>query len=449
MELDLLEIIKQAGITGCGGAGFPTHVKMNCQVEYLIINGAECEPLLRTDRWLMRHKAKELVKAVEAIGTMVCASHLNIALKENYKDEISCLQQAIKEENSRVSLHLLPNFYPAGDEQAIVLEVTDRTVPPAGIPLDVGAVVSNVATVYAIYEAMQGMMFTHKYLTVTGEVKEPVIVHTPIGTSFEECIRAAGGSLLSDYYVISGGPLMGKVYSKEEALKQAVTKTTSGIVVIPADVPLVTLRNTPMNTILRRAKSVCIQCSRCTDLCPRYLSGHPLKPHKIMRKLAYAESVDEILNDFDVRQAQICSECGVCETFACPMGLFPRQVNAYVKQALAKEKIRYERCEDTYSQREARAYRKVSSKRIATRLGVDKYYDYQIDRLVELSPDTVEIPLKQHIGAPSSAAVKVNDTVQAGTLVGKAAENALGANIYCGISGVVTKADTSVTVKKA
>lgn len=447
--MNLLETIKSAGIVGCGGAGFPTHVKMNCQVEYLIINGAECEPLLRTDRWLMRHKAEELIQAVEAVGEMVKASHLNIALKETYHDEIACLQQVIDRKNSRVSLHLLPNFYPAGDEQAIVLEVTGRTVPPAGIPLDVGAVVSNVATLYAIYEAMNGIPFTHKYLTVTGEVKEPVIVHTPVGTSFRECIEAAGGSLLRDYCVIAGGPLMGKVFTKEEADEQAVTKTTSGIVVIPTDVPLVTLRNTPLHVIMRRAKSSCIQCSRCTDLCPRYLSGHPLKPHKIMRKLAYSQSIEEVLDDLDVRQAQICSECGVCETFACPMGLYPRQVNAAVKQALAKEKIRYERVGDTWQEREARAFRKVSSKRIAVRLGVDKYYDYQIDKLVEVTPDTVEIPLKQHIGAPANALVKENDAVQAAQQIGAAPENALGANIYCGIAGVVTKADTSVTVKRS
>lgn len=448
--MDLLEIIKQAGITGCGGAGFPTHVKLNCKVEHLIVNGAECEPLLRTDRWLMKHKAKELIRAAGAVGDFVSASKVQIALKETYREEISCLQQAIKLENSRVSLHFLPNYYPAGDEQAIVLEVTGKTVPPAGIPLDVGAVVSNVATIYAIYEAMEGNMFTHKYLTVTGEVAEPVIIHTPIGTSFEECIQTAGGSLLDDYQVIAGGPLMGKLYTKEEAKEQVVTKTTSGIVVIPADIPLVKLRNTPMHVILRRARSACIQCSRCTDLCPRYLSGHPLQPHKIMRKLAYAGSVEEILEDKDVRQAQICSECGICETYACPMGLYPRQVNAYVKQELAKEKIRYERIGEVWEERTARRWRRVPSRRIAVRLGVEKYYDYQIDKLEELEPDTVKIPLKQHIGAPCVPVVKVNDKMEAGSLIGAAPENALGANIYCGISGVVTEqTETYVTVKKA
>ena len=169
-----------------------------------------------------------------------------------------------------------------------------------------------------------------------------------------------------------------------------------------------------------------------------------------MRKLAYAQSVEDVLSDFDVRQAQICSECGVCETFACPMGLYPRQVNAYVKQALAKEGIRYQRVEEDWQARDAREFRKVSSHRIATRLGVDKYYDYEIDRLVELSPDTIEIPLKQHIGAPSTAVVNVQDTVQAGQLVGAAAAAGLGANIHCGIAGVVAKADNeSVIVKRS
>ena len=230
---------------------------------------------------------------------------------------------------------------------------------------------------------------------------------------------------------------------------QVVTKTTSGIVVIPTDIPLVDMRNTPLHTIMRRAKSVCIQCSRCTDLCPRYLSGHPLKPHKIMRKLAYSQSVEDVLDDFDVRQAQICSECGVCETYACPMGLFPRQVNAYVKQELGKAKIRYERMDASWEERAPRAYRKVPSKRIAVRLGVDKYYDYQIDKLVALAPDSVTIPLKQHIGAPAEVLVKVNDTVAAGQQIGAMAEKAMGADIFCGISGVVTRADTaSVTVTK-
>ena len=141
--MTLLEQIKEAGIVGCGGAGFPAHVKLNCTVEYLIINAAECEPLLRTDRWLMIHKAKEIAAAAGMIGDMVQADKRYIALKETYTEEIAALEAAIADLGSPVRLYRMKNFYPAGDEQVMVCDITGRTVPPSGIPLDVGAVVSN------------------------------------------------------------------------------------------------------------------------------------------------------------------------------------------------------------------------------------------------------------------------------------------------------------------
>ena len=165
--MTLLEQIKEAGIVGCGGAGFPAHVKLNCTVEYLIINAAECEPLLRTDRFLMIHKAREIVTAAGMIGDMVQAGKRYIALKETYSEEIAALEAAITELHSPVRLYKMKNFYPAGDEQIMVCDVTGRTVPPSGIPLDVGAVVSNIATVYSIYNASQGQPFTEKYVTVS------------------------------------------------------------------------------------------------------------------------------------------------------------------------------------------------------------------------------------------------------------------------------------------
>lgn len=447
--MSLLEIIEGAGIVGCGGAGFPTHVKLGCQVEYLIINGAECEPLLRTDRYLMLHKAPQIIQAVEETAKQIGAEKIFIALKCTYKEEIASLTKAIQEKNSSVHLYEMKNFYPAGDEQIMVCDVTGRTVPPAGIPLDVGAVVSNIATMYAVSEAMQGKNFTHKYLTVTGEVAHPTVVYAPLGAGFEDCIQAAGGALLEDYMVIAGGPLMGKLFGKEEARAQVVSKTTSGIILLPKQAALVSGRETPLRSILNRAKSACIQCSNCTEMCPRYLTGHPLRPHKIMRKLAYNADVTELLEDFDIRQAQICSECGVCETFACPMGLHPRQVNVYVKQALAQAKIKYQKSqEEPVFARDEREYRRIPSKRIAARLGVVKYYDYQIDELKEIQPSHVEIPLRQHIGAPSEAVVKAGEKVVCGQLIGKKPQKALGANIHASIDGTVVSVGERVVIER-
>ena len=207
--MNILDQIFECGIVGCGGAGFPTHVKLNTQVEYFIVNAAECEPLLRTDRYTMKHRAGDIIDAVEAIGDHLRAAKKVIALKGHYHEEIACLEEAIAAKNSDVELFFLENFYPAGDEQIMVYEVTGRVIPPAGIPSAVNAVVSNVGTVAAISDAMRGIPLTQKIITVTGEVNVPTIVSAPVGTPIQEVIDA-GDPIPRRYTVILGGPLMGR-----------------------------------------------------------------------------------------------------------------------------------------------------------------------------------------------------------------------------------------------
>ena len=135
---------------------------------------------------------------------------------------------------------------------------------------------------------------------------------------------------------------MGKCYDMKEAAGLTVTKTTSGYIIVADDTPLVKQHDIPVSVTLKRAKMCCIQCSCCTQMCPRYLTGHPIKPHMIMRRLAYAQSPQDVLEDEHVKQAMICSECGLCETYACPMGLQPRQVNIYIKNLLRQNMYRYQ-----------------------------------------------------------------------------------------------------------
>lgn len=447
--MTLLEQIKEAGIVGCGGAGFPAHVKLDCTVEYLIINAAECEPLLRTDRWLMVHKAGEIIAAADKIGDMVKAQKCYIALKETYREEIAALESAIAQSGSRTRLFKMRNFYPAGDEQVMVCDVTGRTVPPCGIPLDVGAVVSNLATVHAVYHAALGQPFTDKYLTVTGAVASPCIVHAPIGASFAQCLEEAGGAIPNRYHVIAGGPMMGKCCTMEEARNLSVTKTSSGYIVVEDDIPLVSSHQIPLRTTLKRARMCCIQCSYCTQMCPRYLTGHPLKPHMIMRRLAFSENPQDVLEDIHVQQAMICSECGLCETYACPMGLQPRQVNIYMKKLLRQKGFRYPKPQETFTPLEEREYRRPSSRRMAARLGVGEYYDVQIDRLADIRPLEVRISLRQHIGAPSLPLVSPGEDVIKGQLIGAIPENALGANIHASITGTVTLVSESEIIISA
>lgn len=408
--MELLEQIVRAGVVGLGGAGFPTGKKLDCRVEWLIVNGAECEPLLRTDRYLMRHNAGRVVRAAGAVARMVGAKHCVIALKRAYTEEWKALEAALVGEGTvPIELFPLDSFYPAGDEQVLVYEVTERVVPPAGIPLDVGAVVSNLATMNAISDAMDGIPLTKKYITVTGEVKRPTIVRAPVGTSFEECIRLAGGSKEERYCVIDGGPMMGKVMGYEEAREAAVTKTTSGIIVLDEDHYLSVLSKTPVGRMKRLASAACIQCSYCTQLCPRNLLGHPLEPHKIMRRFAAGGDIPSLLDDPAVRQAAICCQCGVCEQYACPMGLTPRRINALIRDEMRKAGIPYERREALWEADPERRNRKLPTKRAAARSGVLDYYDFEIDTLAEAAPSTVRISLRQNMGAPAQPVVQEGD----------------------------------------
>ncbi len=430
--MELLEKIFNAGVVGAGGAGFPTHIKLNCSVEYLIINGAECEPLLCTDKYIMNNFAEELIKTTWEISKIVKAEKIYIAVKKVYEKEIISLEKAIKNTGLNVKLFLLDNYYPAGDEQMIVKDVTGRTVKASNIPLSVGCVVTNIATVLNIAEANEEKAVTHKYLTVTGDVTNPKVLKVPIGISFLECLKAANCYLNGEYQIINGGPMMGKAYNQNEINSLFVTKTTSGIIVIKDKNNFINkINNTSLTQTLNRAKSACIQCRFCTDLCPRKLTGHNLNPHMIMRQMA---SKKDYLNNEILKQALICCECGICETYSCPMGLSPRQVNIFVKKKLQGEKYVDN---GIYKTDNFREYRKIPPKKIMARMGLSKYYSNKVTDFQEISCNTVNIPLKQHIGAPSEPVVQIGDIVKVGQVIAKGNFNKVSANIHSSINGKV------------
>ncbi len=446
--MGLLDMIEAAGVVGCGGAGFPTHVKLKGTFEYLIINGAECEPLLRNDRYLMRNMAEQIVSTTDLMAKELNIPNVVIALKAHYHEECAALRRAASDLQANVRVFELESFYPAGDEQTIVYEVTGRVVPPAGLPSQVGAVVNNVATVYAVYQALSGIPLTHKYLTVTGEVGKPAILRVPVGTSLFECIELAGGAKLDDCVIVTGGPMMGKVLSKTDAEKAVVTKTTSGILVLPKNSYHGMAQLADTRRMLMQARSACIQCTNCTQMCPRHLLGHPIEPHRIMRKMAVSIDCGNMLDDKDIRNALLCCECGICETYACPMGLMPRKINGMLKRELAQAGIRYQRTEELYTPEPAREYRKAPTEKVAARAGVHKYYNYEIVDLITADVQRVDIPLNMHIGAPAEAVVREGDRVRAGQLIAASQQGKLGANIHASISGRVASAGDRITIIK-
>jgi len=288
---------------------------------------------------------------------------------------------------------------------------------------------------------MAGLPVTDRYLTVGGEVNQPLICRVPIGTPTHVVIDLAGGPKIPDFRVVMGGPMMGKVLSTGT---EPITKTTSGIIVLHPDHNVIRDKSRSLDQMRFIGKSACTQCSRCTDLCPRYLIGHDLKPHRIMRHLAYTPGMTgDILED-----ALICSECGVCEKFACPMMLSPREINAAVKQKLLKEGIKREPRSDAYRVSPFNETRKIPIKRLMERLEVAKYDVHPPFGGEELQVKQVIIPLQQHLGKPAVPIVGMGDRVKKGDLIGEIPEGALGARVHASIDGTVAAVDENVVIKQ-
>lgn len=440
--MDLLQKVYEAGVVGAGGAGFPTHIKLNAKVEYFILNAAECEPLLNTDKYLISIKSEEIIKGMAQIGQILEVKHLIIAIKEKYIKEIKILKEKISQLESKVKIVYLKNFYPAGDEQVTVYEVTGRSVPEAGIPLDVGVVVSNVGTVINVYDAMNGKPVIEKYLTVVGEVNNPKILKVPIGISIKECIEGAGGTSLTDYVVIIGGPMMGTIIDGDEVAKTNIKKTDGSLIVLAKDHYIVRRKRKSLQTIINETKTACIQCRFCTDLCPRYLLGHKLRPHRVMRNVGMAEQDEEIM-----KEALLCSECGICELYACPMGISPRLVNISVKEDLARKGIRAEKGDLVIESREMIEYRKIPTKRLMARLDIIKYSDQEMGELNEIKARIVSIPLRQHIGKLAKPIVAVGDKVSKGQMIARVERNEMGANIHSSLSGKVVDIHDKIVIE--
>lgn len=258
MEKNLIDIIAKSGIVGAGGAGFPTHVKMNAEAEYVLINGAECEPLLRVDQQLMATETRKILEALKLCMEAVKATKGVIALKDHYHDAIDSFNSLLGEYEG-ISLHILPNFYPAGDEQITVYEVTGRIVPEGGIPLMCGVIVSNVETMLNIYNAYyDDQPVTDSYVTFAGEVKNHITLKLPIGMTVKEALDLAGGVTVDGpYTVINGGPMMGK----HVPLDSKITKTTKGLIVLSNDHPLIQDVSLDMDKMLHIAKAACCHCS--------------------------------------------------------------------------------------------------------------------------------------------------------------------------------------------
>ncbi|HGH3391576.1 TPA: cobalamin reductase PduS [Citrobacter freundii] len=430
------ERVRAAGVVGAGGAGFPAHVKLQAQVDTFLVNAAECEPMLKVDQQLMAVQAERLIHGVQYAMTATGASSGIIALKEKYQEAINALTPLLP---AGIRLHILPDVYPAGDEVLTIWMATGRRVPPAALPVSVGVVVNNVQTVLNIARAVeQQYPVTRRTLTVNGAVARPITLTVPVGMSLRDVLALAGGVTVDDPGFINGGPMMGGLIT---SLDTPVSKTTGGLLVLPKSHALIQRRMQDERTVLSVAKTVCEQCRLCTDLCPRHLIGHELSPHLLVRAVNYQQAATPQL----LLTALTCSECNVCESVACPVGISPMRINRMLKRELRALNHRYEG--PLNPEDEMAKYRLIPVKRLITKLGLSDWYHDAPLAETDYSTDKTTLLLRQHIGASAIPCVEQGECVVRGQCVADVPSGALGAPVHASIDGIVSEiTEQSITV---
>ena len=313
-----IEAVKNSGIVGLGGAGFPTHFKLNAdpaKIEYLIVNGAECEPYVTSDTLTMENRGDDMKTALEAVKKWLGVKNIVIGVESNKKKAIIKMNELAAAVGAQVKV--LPSIYPQGGEKVLICNTTGRVVEAGKLPIDAGCIVINCTTLAAIGAYLKtGMPLVKKCVTVDGgAVKEPKNVIVPIGVPMEEVFADCGGFTVDPAKVVYGGPMMGITVPD---LSAPITKTTNAILALTEKEI-----KTPKTTN-------CIRCGSCTNTCP-----FGINPAEIAR--AYQKKDAAALKSLELMS---CMECGCC-SFICPANRPLVQTNrlatAFLKEEQAKE----------------------------------------------------------------------------------------------------------------
>ena len=315
---ELLKRVEEAGICGMGGAGFPTAVKLNPppnkRCEYLILNGAECEPYLTADCRLMMERADRIRVGVEIMRKVLGGPAVRIAVEANKPEAIAALEKAFADIEGNVEIVVLPVLYPQGSEKHQIYATVGRVVPePPALPIDVGCVVENVGTVAAIADAVeQGKILLSRVTTISGDaVAEPKNVEAPLGTKYADLVAFCGGTKEPPAKVLSGGTMMGFAVS---TLAIGTTKTTSGLLLLSKQ------------RVVQYTSQACINCGRCVRACPMNLNPAEISKAVEANDIKAAEDA----------HVMTCIECGAC-SFECPAH---RAITQHCRRAKASIRAR-------------------------------------------------------------------------------------------------------------
>ena len=317
---DFIEAVRDAGLVGLGGAGFPTHFKLNPPpdkpIDMLLINAMECEPYITSDDHICRMYADEIIAGTATVLKWTGIKQAIIGLEDNKPEAAEALREALAKsdtpEKDKIEIKILQTMYPQGAEKVLIRHLADREVPSGGLPHDVGVLVMNVGTVrYVEYFIQTGMPLTRKIITLDGSaVRKPGNYDVPIGASIADILEASGGTRKTPEKVIMGGPMMGVAVDR---LDSPILKNNNAILAFGEE------------DALLPGESPCIHCGRCVRACPMYLMPTELD------RAARALNVED-LKEFAVMD---CIECGSC-TFVCPAKRFLVQ-NIRVGKSLVRQ----------------------------------------------------------------------------------------------------------------
>lgn len=414
--------IEELGVIGAGGAGFPTYVKLNSRPDTVIMNAAECEPLLHKDMQLLQHYSDEVLAGFRTVKRITGAQRAIVGIKEKHHAEIDLLRS---KEGHDFEVVPVEDVYPAGDEVTLIYMTTKRLVPPGDLPISVGCVVQNVETLYNIGV---GRPVVEKFISVAGAVGDPSTVRVPVGTTFAE-VLSHFEITSPDYLVRSGGLMMGAV---EYDLTKSVSKRTGALIVLPADHHCVTMyeRFKTDHDTDRIAKAGCDQCNLCTELCPRYLLGQPVRPETAMRNRMFTRDDYPMVNPGSAS----CCECNLCTMYSCPEGLDPKGATVIEKRLLQTQHSKWN--DGPLSVHPMNDYRRVPTRKLMQRLDLLKFKDEGPLTELDINPKSVRIPLNQHIGAPAAPVIRKGQSVKKYDLIGKGAGK-VSSNVHASIDGVI------------
>ncbi|MCM2255681.1 MAG: 4Fe-4S dicluster domain-containing protein [Vicinamibacteria bacterium] len=437
--MSLIEHVRKAGVVGAGGGGFPAHVKFGAKAEIVIGNGAECEPLLHKDAAVLEHHAQDVVRGMELVMDAVGAREGVLGVKEKKKAVVAAAQAACQ--GSRVRVHLLGDYYPAGDEYDLVFEVTGKLIPPQGIPLQVGAVVSNVETLAQVAAAAKGHAVTRKMVTIAGAVAQPSTFEVPLGITYRALIEAAGGPTCADPVLQIGGMMMGRT---SESLDVPITKTDAGAIVLPREHKTIERKLRPKEAQARIGRSACDQCRYCTEFCPRFLLGYAVEPHQVMRGLGFTSQGTAQWNPW----ASLCCSCGLCTLYACPEDLYPKEACDDAKVELKATGFKWTGPAPT-KPHPFHDGRHVPIERLVSKLGITAWDKPAPLRPLPQEPSRLVLPLKQSAGVAVVPAVKAGQKVKAGELLGEPPAGALGALLHAPVAGRIESVTDVIVLVRA